>query len=291
MSPYSMDLRRLLGESAGSAAAENRRGERRGNNTVFKAPAFAGQEDRLRALEAARPDQTSAAIRDAMQNSARAHTVSAGLRLEELSAPAVVDGIALDNLAVPQAARGSRRDGSGPICVGDVTRRPLRRLATRGGRLNRRFMVSRSTRERRRRRADAERIAVVNLFARRLRETRRTRSELRTRWTTSRESRAGRRKGGAIKKARAAAGSGPSRALRKRLDWCLSKHNMSYQTLLKCLTNMACGRPVRQRGPRIAAAAWTTWNPRRCPGSRRLRGRSSEPRKVLSMAEGRNQLP
>ena len=38
--------------------------------TVFKKQAFAGQEERLRALVAAQPDQTLAELREALQSSA-----------------------------------------------------------------------------------------------------------------------------------------------------------------------------------------------------------------------------
>jgi transposase len=43
--------------------------------TVFKKAAFAGQEDQLRALVAARPDQTLAEIRDAMRSAASLSSV------------------------------------------------------------------------------------------------------------------------------------------------------------------------------------------------------------------------
>jgi transposase len=43
--------------------------------TVFKKHAFAGQEDRLRALVAAQPDQTLAELRDALQSAASLSSV------------------------------------------------------------------------------------------------------------------------------------------------------------------------------------------------------------------------
>lgn len=97
MGPYSMDLRtRILADcDAGMAPKEvavkfrvsrswvNRLVQRRRETgevaprqqTVFKKPAFAGQEDRLRALVTARPDQTLAEIRDAMQSAASLSSV------------------------------------------------------------------------------------------------------------------------------------------------------------------------------------------------------------------------
>jgi hypothetical protein len=42
---------------------------------VFKKQAFAGQEDRLRALVAATPDRTLAELRDALQSSASLSSV------------------------------------------------------------------------------------------------------------------------------------------------------------------------------------------------------------------------
>ena len=92
MAPYSMDLRtRVLGDcDAGLAPKEvatkfrvsrswvNRLVQRRRETgqigprqqTVFKKHALAGQEDRLRALVAAQPDQTLAELRDALYSSA-----------------------------------------------------------------------------------------------------------------------------------------------------------------------------------------------------------------------------
>jgi transposase len=92
MAPYSMDLRtRVLADcDAGAAAKEvaakfrvsrswvNRIVQRRRETgevaprpqTVFKKQAFAGQEDRLRALVTAQPDQTLAELREALHSSA-----------------------------------------------------------------------------------------------------------------------------------------------------------------------------------------------------------------------------
>jgi transposase len=92
MAPYSMDLRsRVLADcDAGVAAKDvavkfrvsrswvNRLVQRRRETgevrprpqKIFKKQAFAGQEDRLRALVAARPDQTLAELRDAMPSAA-----------------------------------------------------------------------------------------------------------------------------------------------------------------------------------------------------------------------------
>lgn len=97
MAPYSMDLRQRVarawdaGEDAETIAETyavsrawvHRLIQRRRETgslaprkqTVFKKPVFAGQEDRLRALVAARPDQTLAEIRDAMQSSASLSSV------------------------------------------------------------------------------------------------------------------------------------------------------------------------------------------------------------------------
>jgi transposase len=97
MTPYSMDLRtRVLADwDAGLAAKEvaakfrvsrswvNRVVQRRRETgqvgprpqTVFKKQAFAGQEDRLRALVAAQPDQTLAELRDALYSSASLSSV------------------------------------------------------------------------------------------------------------------------------------------------------------------------------------------------------------------------
>ena len=97
MAPYSMDLRTRVarawdaGEDADTIAETyavsrawvHRLIQRRRESgslaprkqTVFKKPAFAGQEDRLRALVAARPDQTLAEIREAMQSSASLSSV------------------------------------------------------------------------------------------------------------------------------------------------------------------------------------------------------------------------
>jgi len=92
MAPYSMDLRtRVLADwDAGLPAKEvsakfrvsrswvNRLVQRRRENgevrprqqKIFKKQAFAGQEDRLRAFVAAKPDQTLAELREALQSSA-----------------------------------------------------------------------------------------------------------------------------------------------------------------------------------------------------------------------------
>jgi transposase len=92
MAPYSMDLRtRVVADwDAGLAAKElaakfrvsrswvNRLVQRRRETgevgarpqTVFKRQAFAGQEDRLRALVAAKPDQTLAELREALHSAA-----------------------------------------------------------------------------------------------------------------------------------------------------------------------------------------------------------------------------
>ena len=92
MAPYSMDLRtRVLADcEAGLAAKDvaakfrvsrswvNRLAQRRRETAevgprpqkIFKKQAFAGQEDRLRALVAAQPDQTLAELRDALYSSA-----------------------------------------------------------------------------------------------------------------------------------------------------------------------------------------------------------------------------
>jgi len=97
MAPYSMDLRTrvLVDWDAGVAAKElaskfrvsrswvNRLVQRRretGEITprpqrVFKTQAFAGQEGRLRALVDAKPDQTLAELRDALQSSASLSSV------------------------------------------------------------------------------------------------------------------------------------------------------------------------------------------------------------------------
>lgn len=97
MAPYSMDLRTRVLEDwdAGLAAKElaakfrvsrswvNRLVQRRRETgeleprpqKVFKKQAFAGQEDQLRALVAARPDQTLAELRDALRSSASLSSV------------------------------------------------------------------------------------------------------------------------------------------------------------------------------------------------------------------------
>ena len=97
MAPYSMDLRkRVLGDrDAGIPSKEvaakfrvslswvNRLTQRRRQSgevearrqTVFKRPAFAGQEGRLRALVAAKPDQTLAELREAMASAVSISTM------------------------------------------------------------------------------------------------------------------------------------------------------------------------------------------------------------------------
>ena len=98
MAPYSMDLRtRVLADSdAGLASKEvaaklrvsrswvdrllQRRRETGGEvgprpQTVFKKQAFAGQENRLRALVDAQPDRTLAELRDALQSAASLSSV------------------------------------------------------------------------------------------------------------------------------------------------------------------------------------------------------------------------
>jgi transposase len=97
MAPYSMDLRtRVLADcDAGMAAKDvaakfrvsrswvNRIVQRRREHgevrprpqKVFKRQAFAGQEDRLRALVTAQPDQTLAELRDALRSSASLSSV------------------------------------------------------------------------------------------------------------------------------------------------------------------------------------------------------------------------
>jgi transposase len=97
MAPYSMDLRQRVarawdaGEDAETIAETyavsrawvHRLIQRRRETgslaprkqTVFKKPALAGQEDRLRALVVARPDQTLAELRDALPSSASLSSV------------------------------------------------------------------------------------------------------------------------------------------------------------------------------------------------------------------------
>ena len=97
MAPYSMDLRsRVLADcDAGLAAKEvagkfrvspswvNRLVQRHRETgqagprqqQVFKKQAFAGQEDRLRALVDAQPDRTLAELREALQSSASLSSV------------------------------------------------------------------------------------------------------------------------------------------------------------------------------------------------------------------------
>src|SRR5256885_14791046 len=97
MAPDSMDLRKRVLEDcdAGSASKDvaakfrvsrswvDRVKQRRRETgevaprpqTVFKQRAFAGQEDRLRALVTARPDRTLAELRDALHSSASLSSV------------------------------------------------------------------------------------------------------------------------------------------------------------------------------------------------------------------------
>jgi transposase len=92
MAPYSMDLRTRVLEDCDSGLASkdvaakfrvsrswvDRVKQRRRETgevgprpqTVFKTQAFAGQEGRLRALVAAKPDQTLAELRDALHSAA-----------------------------------------------------------------------------------------------------------------------------------------------------------------------------------------------------------------------------
>ena len=107
MAPYSMDLRtRVLADcDAGIAPKDvatkyrvsrswvNRVIQRRRETgeveprkqTVFKKQAFAGQEDRLRGLVTARPDQTLAELRDALKSSASLSSVWRALDRLELT--------------------------------------------------------------------------------------------------------------------------------------------------------------------------------------------------------------
>lgn len=107
MAPYSMDLRtRVLADcDAGVAPKDvavkfrvsrswvNRLVQRRRERgevaprkqTVFRKPAFAGQEDRLRALVTAQPDQTLAELRDAMRSAASLSSVWRALDRLELT--------------------------------------------------------------------------------------------------------------------------------------------------------------------------------------------------------------
>ena len=129
MAPYSMDLRtRVLADSdAGLAAKEvaakfrvsrswvNRLVQRRRETgavgprpqTVFKKQAFAGQEDRLRALVDAQPDRTLAELREALHSPASLSSVWR----------------ALDRLRLTLKKNGARRRttparrGSGPAAM------------------------------------------------------------------------------------------------------------------------------------------------------------------------------
>ena len=64
-----------MGESPGAAAPRDRRRSGRGHRRVFKKQAFAGQEDRLRALVDAQPDRTLAELREALHSSASLSSV------------------------------------------------------------------------------------------------------------------------------------------------------------------------------------------------------------------------
>jgi len=97
MAPYSMDLRKRVFEDCDAGVASkdvaakfrvsrswiDRVKQRRRETgevtprpqTVFKPQAFAGQEDRLRALVTARPDRTLAELRDALHSSASLSSV------------------------------------------------------------------------------------------------------------------------------------------------------------------------------------------------------------------------
>ena len=97
MAPYSMDLRMRVFEDCDTGSAPknaalrflvsrswvNRILQRRRETgevaprkqKIFKKHAFAGQEDQLRALVAAKPDQTLAELRDALHSSASLSSV------------------------------------------------------------------------------------------------------------------------------------------------------------------------------------------------------------------------
>ena len=107
MAPYSMDLRtrvvadRAAGLPAKEVAAKfrvsvswvNRLMQRRRETgevaprpqTVFKKHAFAGQEDRLRALVDAQPDRTLAELREALQSAASLSSVWRALERLQLT--------------------------------------------------------------------------------------------------------------------------------------------------------------------------------------------------------------
>jgi len=107
MAPYSMDLRtrvvadRTAGLPAKEVAAKfrvsvswvNRLMQRRRETgevrprpqTVFKTQAFAGQEERLRALVDAQPDQTLAELREALQSAASLSSVWRALERLQLT--------------------------------------------------------------------------------------------------------------------------------------------------------------------------------------------------------------
>lgn len=122
MAPYSMDLRtRVLADyDAGVVPKEvaskfrvslswvNRLVQRRRETgevgprpqKVFKTQAFAGQEDRLRALVDAQPDRTLAELRDALHSSASLSSVWR----------------ALDRLQITVKKNGTRRRTAPPRC-------------------------------------------------------------------------------------------------------------------------------------------------------------------------------
>jgi transposase len=107
MAPYSKDLRQrvLADRDAGIPSKDvaakfrvslswvNRLTQRRRESgeveprrqTVFKKAAFAGQEDRLRALVAAKPDQTLAELRDGMASAVSLSTVWRALERLDLT--------------------------------------------------------------------------------------------------------------------------------------------------------------------------------------------------------------
>jgi len=127
MAPYSMDLRtRIVADcDAGLAPKEvavkfrvsrswvNRLLQRRRETgavaprpqTVFKKQALAGQEDQLRALVAARPDQTLAELREALHSSASLSSIWR----------------ALDRLNLTVKKNGTRRRAAPPRRGGGAT--------------------------------------------------------------------------------------------------------------------------------------------------------------------------
>ena len=129
MAPYSMDLRtRVLEDSdAGLAAKDvavkfrvsrswvNRVVQRRRETgevaprqqKVFKKHALAGQEDRLRALVTAKPDQTLAELRDALRTAASLSSIWRALDRLKLTLK--------KNRARRRTAPSRRRRGSPPL--------------------------------------------------------------------------------------------------------------------------------------------------------------------------------